>query len=749
MCRLALLLLVVPHILADNTPVGSRKVRARRVDKAPTLDGLVTEDLWSGIAPAAAFVQQEPNEGASATESTEIRIAFDDNNLYIGIICFDSEPDNIVVTQNRRDASLIDTDSVEILLDTFHDRQNAFIFGTSPTGIEYDGQLSKAGQGRGGVGTPARAGGAGGGGGAQRGGASAFNLNWDGVWKVWSKVTERGWESEMVIPFKTLRYTPGSDRTWGLNITRNLRRRNEQSFWAPVSRGFTFNDVAIAGELEGLDVEVHRNLKLLPYVLGGFKQNYTEPDATDPALNAGLDLKYSLTPGLTLDATFNTDFAQVEVDEEQVNLTRFDLFFPEKRPFFLENSGFFEFGTPREVEAFFSRRIGIDRSGIEVPIDAGVRLSGKMGNYEIGALDMMTREVEGVVPANNFSVLRVARELRNRSSIGLIAVGRNSLTGGTSAPSYNYTFGADLNIGFGRHANWFNYLAKSLTPGLTGRDHAASSVLAYDDEHHRADAGYTEVGRDFNPEVGYVQRVGFRKPTIGYRYTHYPEGKLLRSIFPHFQWNRWYTLETNEKESAFEHYHLDTRWQNGSSLGLALNRNFERLDKPFEVSPGVLIPPGRYDYSEMVLNYGTDPSAHLLGLGQLLSGRLLLRNDPDHQRERRLPLWPEYQLDRKLRPQLHRATRRGFYDRPGRSALQLVFHAQELPSVLQPVQQPDWPGRNEYKARAAFDLEHGLLRGLQHACGHRRLPRSARRPAPDDEPCADGQVQLPFRFLTA
>jgi len=609
-CRLAfLLVVVVPHILADNTPVGSRKVRARRVDKAPTLDGLVTEDVWSGIAPAAAFVQQEPNEGAAATEPTEIRIAFDDDNLYIGIICFDSEPDNIVVTQNRRDASLIDTDSVEILLDTFHDRQNAFIFGTSPTGIEYDGQLSKAGQGRGGVGTPARAGGTGGGGGAQRGGASAFNLNWDGVWKVWSKVTERGWESEMVIPFKTLRYTPGVDRTWGLNITRNLRRRNEQSFWAPVARGFTFDEVAIAGELEGLDVDVHRNLKLLPYVLGGVKQNYTEPDATDPAANAGLDLKYSLTPGLTLDATFNTDFAQVEVDEEQVNLTRFDVFFPEKRPFFLENSGFFEFGTPREVEAFFSRRIGIDPSGIEVPIDAGVRLSGKAGHYEIGLLDMKTREVEDVAPANNFSVLRVAREMRNRSSIGVIAVGRNSLTGGTSKPAYNYTFGADLNVGFGRHANWFNYLAKSVTPGRTGRDHAASSVLAYDDEHHRIDAGYTEVGRDFNPEVGYVRRVGFRKPTIGYRYTHYPEGKLLRSIFPHFQWNRWFTIETNDKESAFEHYHLDTRWQNGSSLGLAWNRNFERLDKPFEVSPGVFIPPGRYDYSEMVLNYGTDPSA--------------------------------------------------------------------------------------------------------------------------------------------
>ena len=600
----------------------ARKARACRMEEPPTLDGRVSEPVWQKVEPVTGFIQQEPNEGEPATEQTEVRIGFDDNNLYLGIICFDSQPNNIVVTQNRRDAALTDTDSIQILLDTFHDHQNAFIFGTSPTGIEYDGQVSKAGLGRGGAGMPARAGGQGSrGGSSQRGGAAAFNLNWDGVWKVRSQITDRGWESEMVIPFKTLRYLPGQGRVWGLNVARNLRRRNEQSFWAPITRAFYLTQVELAGELEGLGLEVHRNLKLLPYLAGGLKQSYTpEKYGSEFARNVGVDLKYSLTPSLTLDATANTDFAQVEVDDEQINLTRFDLFFPEKRPFFLENAGTFDFGKPEELEVFFSRRIGIDPSGVEIPIDAGLRLSGKLGHYNVGVLDMKTRAVEGIAPANNFSVVRVSRELRNRSSVGLIGVNRQSVTRLADTRAWNRTIGADANIGLGRYANWFSYAAKSQTPGLEGRDGAYSSALEYDNQHHRIDAGFMEVGRNFNPEVGFVKRVGFRKPYFGYRYSNYPEGRHLRSISPHFQWNRWYTLESNDQESGFEHYHLDSRWQNGGRLGIAWNRNFERLDAPFEIFPGVRIAPGRYGYSEMVLNYITDPTARFFADGNFSVG---------------------------------------------------------------------------------------------------------------------------------
>src|SRR2546425_12120075 len=483
-------------IVQQEREQARKRIRAQRIDMPPVLDGLVSEPVWQEIEPANGFIQQEPNEGSVATEETEVRFAYDTRNLYIAIICFDSQPENIVVSQNRRDGSLTDTDSIQILLDTFHDRQNAFIFGTSPTGIEYDGQVSKAGQGD--SGTFGQGGGQGGGtgqGGAQRGGAAAFNGNWDGVWSVRSQITARGWEAEMVIPFRTLRYIPGTDRVWGLQIMRNLRRHNEQSFWTPISRAFDLLQVDVAGELEGLDLQMHRNLQLVPYLLGGLDQDYTRSqDQRKIARHAGLDVKYSLNSSLTLDATFNTDFAQVEVDELQINLTRFDLFFPEKRPFFLENAGIFDFGAARETEIFFSRRIGIDESGEQIPIDAGARLSGHAGRYELGFLSMKTREVRGAAPANEFSVARVKRDLPNRSSVGLIAVNRQSLTHFERKRPFNRAFGADAEVGLGHYINWQNYYARTQSPGLTRGAHAGLSSFRHDNSRHQATASYREGG---------------------------------------------------------------------------------------------------------------------------------------------------------------------------------------------------------------------------------------------------------------
>ena len=605
---------------AQRTTDGLPEVRAARIDEAPQFDGLIDEDIWSGIAPATDFVQQNPDEGSLSTERTEVRIAFDDSNLYFGIICFDSQPENIVVTQNRRDGSLIDTDSIQLLIDTYNDGQNAFVFGTSPTGVEFDAQVTKAGQTRGSGGGPARAGGAGGGG-AQRAGAAAFNLNWDAVWKVRSQVTARGWESEIVIPFRTLRFKAGADQTWGLNISRNLRRRNELSFWSPVSRAFEFTQVEIAGQLHGIEAKSHRNLKLLPYVIGGVSQDYRlDEGRTERKINGGLDIKYSLTPGLTLDGTVNTDFAQVEVDDVQINLTRFDLFFPEKRPFFLENSGFFEFGSPREVEIFFSRRIGLDENRQQVPIDGGARMSGKVGKYQVGLLNMQTRDVEGRAPANNYTVGRVSRELPNRSSVGLIAVNRQTVGDLDGARAYNRTFGADANIGIGKYGNWFNYVAGTQTPGLEDSAHAYSSRFDYDDATHRVSVGYLEVGENFNPEVGFVRRVKFRKPNASYRYTYYPKKGPWRTIEPHAFFQNWYTLGSNEKESGFEHYHLDSRLQNGGRLGLAHNRNFERLRTPFGVFPGVDVPVGAYQFGETIANLQSDPSAVVFAGGTFAKG---------------------------------------------------------------------------------------------------------------------------------
>lgn len=593
------------------------------------LDGLVTEEFWSKISPAGDFTQRNPDEAQPATERTEVRFAFDEDNLYIGIICFDSQPEQIVLTQNRRDGELTNTDSVQILLDTFGDRQLAVIFGTTPTGIEFDAQVSKAGQSRGGGGPP-RSGG-GGGGGAQQGGAASMNLNWDAVWTVQSQITQRGWESEMQIPFSTLRYKPGADLTWGLNIVRNVRRRNEDSYWSPISRAFTLSQLELAGSLNGIEAEPHRNLQLLPYVVGGVNQDFQAVDRTDHDLDAGLDLKYTLTPTLTLDATVNTDFAQVEVDDEQINLTRFSLFFPEKRPFFLENSGIFEFGTPREAELFFSRRIGLDAERNAVPIDAGVRLSGKIGRYQVGLLDMQTRQVDERAPGNNYAVARVSRELPNRSSIGVIAVNRQATSSITNFPDQednNRSFGVDANFGIGDFGNLFNYYAKTKTPGLHGGDHAGSSSFSYDDATNDISAAYLEVGRNFNPEVGFVRRVGLRKPSFGYRRRFFPNSNWIRSFEPHFSVNQWFTIESNDKESDFQHFHYTMNLQDGGQLGAAFNRSFERLDQPFEVNPGIFIPIGRYRFSEAALDYSTDPSKLLFfqfdfAKGQFYDGDLL------------------------------------------------------------------------------------------------------------------------------
>ncbi len=611
---------------APGAPSGARPhARAARFDAPPKLDGVVNDPVWQQATPTAGMIQKDPDEGTAATERTEVRFGFDDKNLYIGIICFDSRPAEIVSTQNRRDGALTDTDSIQILLDTFHDGHNAVIFGTTPSGIEYDAQVSKGGQGDNNAGKPGSSTAS-----VQTPGAAALNLNWDAVWEVKSQITPRGWEAEMAIPLTTLRYPAGKDKTWGVQVQRVLRRRNELSFWAPLSRAFEITQVDAAGEVEGFDLKVHRELQVVPYVLGGVERDYTR--AGDPGKwdkQAGVDVKYSLTGSLTLDATVNTDFAQVEVDEQQINLTRFNLFFPEKRPFFLENAGIFDFGTPQETEIFFSRRIGIDPSGTQIPIDAGVRVSGTIGRWEVGVLGMKTREVDNVSAANDFNVIRVKRDLPNRSSLGFIAVDRERLAGansagtvaGLSSRAYNRTFGVDTALGFGKFINFQAFLANSQTPGVRGPTYAGAAAWKFDDSHHQLIVSYKETAKNFDPEVGYLQRAGFRHPTIAYRRTFYRPGSSIRSIFPHFQLNRWYTLGSNDLESTFYHFDFSMNWQSGAQLIVPVNHYYERLDKPFQVSPGVKIQPGGFGYTQFAPQYTTNQSSRFFGSAQVILGQ--------------------------------------------------------------------------------------------------------------------------------
>ncbi|MDP6580885.1 MAG: DUF5916 domain-containing protein, partial [Vicinamibacterales bacterium] len=362
---------------------------------APLLDGVVLGDpAWAEAVPATGFRQTKPDEGEPASERTEVRVVFTDTTLYVGVVCYDRDARSITISDSRRDSSLDDSDSIQIILDTYLDQQSGFVFGTSPAGQEYDGQVVNAGEGRLGRSTT-----------TSSGSGAGFNGNWDGVWEVRTTVSDVGWSAEFAIPFRTVSYPARDVQTWGLNVQRNIRRRNEIVYWAPLPRQYNLLRLSLAGQLSGIRVPAatQRSLKIVPYVAGDLAHSDVR-SRTITLGDVGADLKYAVGPSLTLDLTYNTDFAQVEVDRQQINLDRFSLFFPEKRPFFLENAGVFSVssvrqvagGNPAQTELFFSRRIGIGSDGREIPILAGARMSGKVSDsVSVGVLNMQTEAVAG------------------------------------------------------------------------------------------------------------------------------------------------------------------------------------------------------------------------------------------------------------------------------------------------------------------------------------------------------------------
>ena len=490
----------------DRPAAGFPIARSLRVEEAPVIDGDVLNDAaYADAFLVTGFRQNTPDEGRPASERTEVRIVYTEDTLFFGVVCYVSNPSTIIVADSRRDSSLEDTDSFQIILDTYLDKQNGFVFGTNPAGIEYDGQVTNEGQGSG------RMGGGGGGGGRpggsqqQRGSGGGFNLNWDGVWQVSAKISDVAWTAEIAIPFRTLRYPASQTQAWGMNLQRNIRHRNEKSYWASLPRQFDLNRISLAGELQGLEVPAQRNLKLTPYVLGEALRR-TETKRTTQTGDFGADFKFSLTPSLTLDATYNTDFAQVEVDDQQINLDRFNLFFPEKRPFFLENAGLFSVGQPGQVDIFFSRRIGIGENGEQIPILGGGRLSGKVGsNTNIGFLNMQTEPVASVGTASqNFTVARVRQDFGNRSNVGAIIVNRQATGSLAEERGYNRSFAVDGRLGIGQGGTVSGFAAMTEAPGGPGSDtHAYALSASHDSERARLNVGYTEVAPNFNPEVGF------------------------------------------------------------------------------------------------------------------------------------------------------------------------------------------------------------------------------------------------------
>ncbi|WP_205783214.1 carbohydrate binding family 9 domain-containing protein [Flagellimonas allohymeniacidonis] len=596
-------LLVSPVLFSQQDSTATSSVerpyyQATFLVQDPEVDGEIRrEALWETVPLAQPLIQLRPTYGAPVSEKTEIRVAYSKTTFYVAVVCYDTEPEKLVVSDSRRDADLNDEDSFLFIIDTYNDQQNGFLFGTNAQGMEYDAQIDNEGKGNFNANR-------------QQGGViGGTNINWDATWSVKTQMGDYGWSAEFAIPLRSLRFAAGDNKMWGLNFRRNISKNTETAYWTSLPLGFDMKRLSLAGKLTGLNLKTPGNLKLIPYGLTRFVRDEanTEDDDIESDVEVGVDVKYSITPSLTLDLTYNTDFAQVEVDDQQVNLDRFNLFFPEKRAFFLENAGQFTVGSPGEVDLFFSRRIGINDDGSLVPILGGARVSGKVGQTNVGLLSMFTEDVDEIgFTQNNFSVARVNHNFGNsRSSMGGIFVNRQGLEG--LDDDYNRVFAVDGKWGIGNKAEISGFVASSNTPNTDEKDHAFKFLANYDWDGWNLRAGYTEVAPGFNPEVGFLQRTAFKKPEFLIFKAHRVKnvGKLLE-IRPHVSYRGYWNFE-GQQITGF--LHVDNHWEFNSGFEIHTGINFtqERVLQPFDIS-NVTVPVGNYTNEELQFILITNPN---------------------------------------------------------------------------------------------------------------------------------------------
>lgn len=574
---------------------GQVTVRAVRVDTPPRIDGVLDDPMYQTLAPITGFVQQDPNEGQPATEPTFIWIMFDAHNIYIGARCRDSHPSRIVANDMRRDGrNVSQNDNLSIIFDTFHDRRNGYEFLINAIGGAWDTQVTDE---------------------------RDSNRDWNTVWIPRSRRDEQGWTVEMAIPFRSLRYRGSGPQVWGINIRRNVRWKNELSYLSPVPRLYGARGIlrlSQAATLIGLEApSALLNLEVKPYAVANLKSDRAAvpPVNNHVAKNAGFDAKYAVTPSLTADFTLRTDFAQVEDDDQQVNLTRFNLLFPEKRDFFLEGQGTFAFGgvttTPptggttappvNTPVLFFSRRIGLSGSR-EVPIDAGARLTGKAGRYSIGLLDIETDDNAAVrEPRTNFAVVRLKRDILRRSYVGAIATRRAPAAVGPAAAG-NEVYGLDANISPLTNLNLVGYFARTRTPTLRGDDRSYRARFDYDADLFGLQVERLAVGRHFNPEIGFMRRTDFTENLVQLRLSRRPHAfagirKLnFEGAFDYLENGRG-RLENRQARAG-----VRTDMHNGDAWGVSYSDDYEFLPVPL-VLGGLRVPTGTYSAPTLRANY--------------------------------------------------------------------------------------------------------------------------------------------------
>ena len=583
---------------SELAPSEQYRVEPLRVDQGPNIDGRLDEAVWALAATIDEFIQQEPSEGAPATEQTVVRLLYDAEVLYIGVEAYDTDPNGVIATEKRRDSPrLMDEDNFQIILDTFRDRRSGYMFVTNPLGAKLEQQVAEEGEG------------------GFRGNNSAnVNVNWDGVWHVATRRTPDGWVAEIAIPMVTMRFPSAERQVWGVNFMRNIRRKNEQVFWAPIPKAYTLTRVSLTGTMAGLtNVNRGMDLRITPYVLATGEQERLESRLDGTGFSdVGLDVKYGVASGLNLDVTVNTDFAQVEVDDQQVNLTRFPLFFPEKRDFFLENAGMFSVGASsggfgRLADLFFTRRIGLSAGGQPIQIAGGTRLTGKVNRHNIAVMNISTREIFDN-PGDNFFVGRYSRDILSRSKIGGLVINKEAVGGS----HYNRTFAADTTLAVHRNLTFNGFVAKTETPGVSTGEMAGYVRGTWLSPSSHFYGEYVDLQDHFNPEVGFVPRVGIRTSKFHGEWNPRPGRWNIRMLDP--MWNITYTTDQHNRFLTRRiHNMIGASFEDGSRLTVYYNDHFEQLDEPFRIRSDVTIPAGTYRFGEWVYSYTTDPSRRLYG----------------------------------------------------------------------------------------------------------------------------------------
>jgi hypothetical protein len=572
---------------------GQLVIRAHQLPERVAIDGHLDEPFYRHFQPASGFIQVEPRYNEPATEQTQLWIFFDAHAIYIGLRCFDSAPERWSSLDMRRDSSGFGQgESVSVALDTFHDRRNGFAFGINPAGGISDGAITNE---------------------------RDNNRDWNTIWDSRVARFEGGWAVEMAIPFSSLRYAPG-EQVWGINVRRTVQWKNEMSYLNPVPLvgdsppQFGLFRFSSAATLVGLMTPPESKLfELKPYAISALK---TDREADVPydnrgSANIGFDAKIGVTRGLTADFTFNTDFAQVEDDEQQVNLTRFSLFYPEKREFFLEGQGIFAFGGASSRGQgrggdvplpFFSRRIGLDDDGRAVPILGGARMTGRAGGYTLGAVAIQTREEDASgQPSTNFSVFRARRDILRRSNVGVIVVNRSAYGTRLSA---NQTYGVDGVFSFFENVNINTYVAKTQTPGLRGDTESHRVELEYAGDRYGLRLEEMRIGRNFKPEAGYVQRADVRRNEGQLRFSPRPRSSaVVRQYEYSFGIDQFTRLSDGLLETRMAQATFGIQFHSSDQFRLDVSDNLEELTEPYEVVDGVEIPLGRFRFWNLEAQY--------------------------------------------------------------------------------------------------------------------------------------------------